>query len=171
MDRGQKERLVASLNSLFGATTLVVIARPVGLTVAQATDLRRRMRAADARYQVTKNRLTRLALKGTPFEGLSGLFVGPTAIAYSDDPVAAARVVVGFAERNAQLDIIGGGLGQRVLDASEVTALARLPSLDDLRARLVGVIQTPATRIAGVLQAPAGQLARIVNAYAEKDAA
>ena len=171
MDRGRKERLVASLNALFGAATLVVIARPVGLTVAQATDLRRRMRDAGARYQVTKNRLTRLALRGTPFDGLSEMFVGPTAIAYSDDPVAAARVAVGFAERNAQLDIVGGGLGARVLDASEVTALAKLPSLDELRARLIGTILTPATRVAGVLQAPAGQLARVLDAYASKDAA
>ncbi len=171
MDRAQKERLVASLNGLFGAATLVVITRPVGLTVAQATDLRREMRDAGARYQVTKNRLTRIALKGTPFEGMSEMFVGPTAIAYSDDPVAAARVAVGFAERNQQLDIVGGGLGTRVLDASEVISLAKLPSIDELRARLIGVIQTPATRIAGVLQAPAAQLARVFNAYADKDAA
>jgi len=171
LDRGQKENLVAALNALFGAATLVVVTRPVGLTVAQATDLRRQMGAAGARYKVTKNRLTRLALKGTTFEGLSDLFIGPTAIAYSDDPVAAARVAVGFAEKNDQLDIIGGGLGTRVLDAADVMGLARLPSLDELRARLVGMIQTPATRVAGVLQAPAGQLARVVKAYADKDAA
>ena len=171
MDRGQKERLVASLNELFGAATLIVITRPAGLTVAQATDLRRQMRDAGARYQVTKNRLTRLALKGTQFEGLSEMFVGPTAIAYSDDPVAAARVAVGYAEKNDELDIIGGGRGERVLDASDVTALAKLPSLDELRGRVVGMIQTPATRVAGILQAPAGQLARVVNAYSSKEAA
>ena len=171
MDRGQKERLVATLNELFGAATLVVITRPVGLTVAQATDLRRQMGDAGARYQVTKNRLTRLALKGTQFEGLSEMFVGPTAIAYSDDPVAAARVAVRYAEKNDELGIVGGGLGERVLDASDVTALANLPSLDELRGKLVGMIQTPATCVAGILQAPAGQLARVVNAYSSKDAA
>ena len=171
MNRAQKVEQVAALNTLFGATTLVVVTRPVGLTVAQATDLRRRMRDAGARFKVTKNRLTRLALKGTTFEGLTGLFVGPTAIAYSDDPVAAARIAVEFAEKNDSLDIMGGGLGEQVLDASAVTTLARLPSLDELRGRLVGMIQTPATRVAGVLQAPAGQLARLTGAYANKDAA
>ena len=171
MNRAQKEEQVAMLNALFGAATLVVVTRPVGLTVAQATDLRRRMRDAGALFKVTKNRLTKLALKGTAFEGLDGLFVGPTAIAYSDDPVAAARVAVDFAERNDTLDIMGGGLGEQVLDAVQVTALAKLPSLDELRGRLVGMIQTPATRLAGVLQAPAGQVARVMGAYANKDAA
>lgn len=171
MNRAQKEEQVAMLNALFGAATLVVVTRPVGLTVAQATDLRRRMRDAGALFKVTKNRLTRLALKGTAFEGLDGLFVGPTAIAYSDDPVAAARVAVDFAEKNDTLGIMGGGLGEQVLDAAQVTALAKLPSLDELRGRLVGIIQTPATRLAGVLQAPAGQVARVMGAYANKDAA
>lgn len=171
MNRAQKEEQVAMLNALFGAATLVVVTRPVGLTVAQATDLRRRMRDAGALFKVTKNRLTRLALKGTAFEGLDGLFIGPTAIAYSDDPVAAARVAVDFAEKNDTLGIMGGGLGEQVLDAAQVTALAKLPSLDELRGRLVGIIQTPATRLAGVLQAPAGQVARVMGAYANKDAA
>lgn len=171
MNRAQKVEQVASLNALFGGTNLVVVTRPVGLSVAQATDLRRRMRDAGARFKVTKNRLTKLALKGTTFEGLTGLFVGPTAIAYSDDPVAAARVAVDFADKNDALDIMGGGLGEQMLDAAAVTALARLPSLDELRGRLIGMIQTPATRIAGVLQAPAGQLARVMGAYADKDAA
>ncbi len=171
MNRAQKEEQVAMLNALFGAATLVVVTRPVGLTVAQATDLRRQMRDAGALFKVTKNRLTRLALKGTAFEGLDGLFIGPTAIAYSDDPVAAARVAVDFAEKNDTLGIMGGGLGEQVLDAAQVTALAKLPSLDELRGRLVGMIQTPATRLAGVLQAPAGQVARVMGAYANKDAA
>ncbi len=171
MNRAQKEQQVAALNALFGAATLVVVTRPVGLTVAQATVLRRQMRDAGARFKVTKNRLTKLALRDTAFEGLAGLFVGPTAIAYSDDPVAAARVAVEFAEKNQALDVTGGGLAGQVLDAAGVTALAKLPSLDELRARLVGTIQTPATRVAGVLQAPAGQMARVLAAYAEKDAA
>ena len=171
MNRAQKEEQVATLNALFGAATLVVVTKPVGLTVAQATDLRRRMRDAGASFKVTKNRLTKLALKGTAFEGLDGLFIGPTAIAYSDDPVAAARIAVDFAEKNDALDITGGGLGEQVLDAAGVNALAKLPSLDELRGRLVGMIQTPATRVAGVLQAPAGQVARVFGAYANKDAA
>jgi len=168
LDRTQKEELVASLNGLFQSTTLVVVTCPTGMTVAQATDLRRQMRDAGAGFKVTKNRLTRLALKGTRFEGLSELFTGPTAIAYSEDPVAAARIAVKFAEQNDKLSILGGGLGEKLLDQSAVSALAKLPSLDELRGRLVGMIQTPATRIAGVLQAPGGQLARVLSAYASK---
>ncbi len=171
MDRRQKEEAVSGLNALFCETTLVVIARPVGLKVAQATELRRRMRDAGARYRVTKNRLTRLALKGTPFEALSGLFVGPTAVACSSDPVAAARVAVEFSEKNRELEIVGGAVGAQVLDAGAVTTLAKLPSLDELRGRLIGLVQAPATRVAGVLQAPAGQVARVLAAFAEKDAA
>jgi large subunit ribosomal protein L10 len=171
MDRTQKESLIASLNQLFGSTTLVVVAKPLGLTVAESTDLRRRMREAGASYKVAKNRLIRIALKGTQFEGLSQLFAGPTAIAYSRDPVAAARVAVTYADRNEKLKILGAGLGARLLDVAEVTALAKLPSLDELRARLLGMVQTPAARIAQVLQAPGAQLARVLNAHAQKDQA
>ena len=168
MDRTQKEELVASFNDAFSGATLVVVASQVGLTVAQSTALRKEMRNAGASFKVTKNRLTRLALKGTKFEALGDLFNGPTAIAYSDDPVAAARVAVKFAEGNDKFQILGGGLGEQVLDASGVTALAKLPSLDELRARLLGMIQTPATRIAGVTQAPAAQLARVLSARAKQ---
>lgn len=168
MDRSQKEQLVTSLNGIFGSATLVVVTNPLGLSVAQSTELRRQMREAGAGFKVTKNRLTRLALKGTRFEPLSELFQGPTAIAYSDDPVAAARVAVGFAEKVDNLSIVGGGLGEQVLDIAAVTSLAKLPSLDELRGRLVGMLQTPATRVAQILQAPGGQLARVVNAYASK---
>lgn len=168
MDRTQKEELVASLHDLFGNTTLMVVTCPIGLTVAQATDLRRQMRDAGAGFKVTKNRLTRLALKGTKFEGLSEMFTGPTAIAYSEDPVAAARVAVQFAEKNEQLTIVGGALDEKLLDPSAVNSLAKLPSLDELRGKIVGMLQTPATRIAGVLQAPGGQLARVLNAHATK---
>ena len=168
MDRTQKEELVASFNDAFSSATLVVVASQVGLTVAQSTALRKEMRNAGASFKVTKNRLTRLALKGTKFEALGDLFKGPTAIAYSDDPVAAARVAVKFAEGNDKFQILGGGLGEQVLDASGVTALAKLPSLDELRARLLGMIQTPATRIAGVTQAPAAQLARVLSARAKQ---
>ena len=168
LDRTQKEELVASLHDLFGNTTLMVVTCPIGLTVAQATDLRRQMRDAGAGFKVTKNRLTRLALKGTKFEGLSDLFTGPTAIAYSEDPVAAARVAVQFAEKNEQLTIVGGALDEKLLDQSAVTSLAKLPSLDELRGKIVGMLQTPATRVAGVLQAPGGQLARVLSAQAAK---
>ena len=126
------------------------------------------MRNAGASFKVTKNRLTRLALKGTKFEHLSDLFKGPTGIAYSDDPVAAARVAVKFADDNEKFVVLGGGLDEQALDVSAVTALAKLPSLDELRGKLVGMIQTPATRIAGVTQAPAGQLARVISARAEQ---
>lgn len=168
MDRGQKEKLIASLAEVFGSVNLVVVTKPTGLTVAESTDLRRRMREAGASFKVTKNRLTRLALKGTKFESLSELFVGETAIAYSSDPVAAARVAVKFATDNQKLVVLGGALFQQKLDAEGIKNLATLPSLDELRGKLVGMLQTPATRIAGVLQAPAGQLARVLNAHATK---
>ena len=168
MDRTQKEELVASFNDAFSKATLVVVTSQNGLSVAQSTELRREMRIAGASFKVTKNRLTRLALKGTKFEHLSDLFKGPTGIAYSDDPVAAARVAVKFADDNDKFVVLGGGLDEQALDVSAVTALAKLPSLDELRGKLVGMIQTPATRIAGVTQAPAGQLARVISARAEQ---
>ena len=168
MDRTQKEELVASFNEAFSEATLVVVTSQNGLSVAQSTELRREMRNAGASFKVTKNRLTRLALKGTKFEHLSDLFKGPTGIAYSDDPVAAARVAVKFADDNEKFVVLGGGLDEQALDVSAVTALAKLPSLDELRGKLVGMIQTPATRIAGVTQAPAGQLARVISARAEQ---
>jgi large subunit ribosomal protein L10 len=168
VDRTQKEKLVASLNQALSATVAVVVTRQSGLTVAEATRLRRRMREAGASFKVTKNRLARLALKGTPFEGLAPMFTGPTAIAWSQDPVAAAKAAVEFAKTNEKLVIVGGALGAKALDVAGVQALATMPSLDELRARLLALLQTPATRIAGVLQAPAGQLARVLKARAEK---
>jgi large subunit ribosomal protein L10 len=171
VDRAQKEKVVETLHQTFGSTALVVVTRPLGLTVAESTDLRRKMREAGASYKVAKNRLIKIALKGTAFEGLAGLFAGPTAIAFSRDPVAAARVAVAFAEKNEKLKIVGAGLGERVLDINAVTALAKLPSLDELRGKLLGMLQTPATRVAAVLQAPGAQLARVLNAHANKDKA
>lgn len=172
MDRSQKEALVADMRRIFEDTTLVVVTHQTGLTVAEATDLRRRMRDAGANFKVTKNRLARLALEGTPCANLASLFTGPTAIAYSADPVAAAKVAVSFAKDNEKLAVVGAALGSELLDAAGVKNLATLPSLDELRAKLVGMLSTPATRIAGVLQAPAGQLARVIGAYgAQGDAA
>lgn len=149
----------------------MVITHYSGLTVKEMGDLRNKMREAGASFKVTKNRLTRLALEGTKYKDLSDMFTGPTAIAYSEDPVAAAKVSVAFAKTNEKLIILGGGLGDKTLDANGVKALAALPSLDESRANLVGLLNAPATRIAGVLQAPAGQLARVLNARAEQDKA
>lgn len=168
MDRSHKEALVTSLNQSLSDIACVVVTHQTGMTVAEVTDLRRRMRAAGANFKVTKNRLARIALTGTKFEGLSTLFTGPTAIAFSRDPVAAAKVAVEFANKNEKLTIVGGGLGDQRLDAAGIKALATLPSLEQLRAKLLGMLQTPATRIAGVLQAPGGQVARVLGAYARK---
>ena len=167
MERAKKEELVTSLNATFADVNLLVVTRPTGLTVAEVTELRRQMRQAGCGFTVTKNRLAKLALKGTKFEPVSDLFRGPTAIAYSRDPVAAARVAVKFADANQKLAVVGGALEAKVLDAGAVNSLAKLPSLDELRAQLVGMISTPATRIAGVLAAPAGQIARVISAHAK----
>jgi large subunit ribosomal protein L10 len=166
VERTQKHEIVADLHQIFDQATSVVITRQSGLTVAEATELRSRMGRAGATYRVTKNRLARLALDGTAYTGLADMFSGPAAIAYSADPVAAAKVAVEYADTNAKLTVVGGALGEKVLDAAAVKALARLPSLDELRARIVGMIQTPATRVAGALQAPAAQLARVLGARA-----
>jgi len=171
VDRKEKSELVASLHEKFVEAGLVVVTHNKGLTVAEVTDLRRKIRASGAGFKVTKNRLTRLALAGTKFESIGNLFTGPTAIAYSQDPVAAAKVVVDFAKSNEKLVVLGAALGSNVLDVEGVKALAALPSLNELRGRLLGMLQTPATRIAGILQAPGGQLARVLAAYAKKDEA
>ena len=167
MDRAQKQRVVEGLAQDLAGTTCVVITHQSGLTVAEVTLLRRQVREAGASFRVTKNRLAKRALTGTPFEVLSRLFTGPTAIAFSIDPVAAARVVVGYANRNDKLTIVGGGLAGRQMDAAEVRELASLPSLDELRGKLIGLLQAPAARLARVLQAPAGQVARVLAAHAE----
>lgn len=168
MERSQKETLVATLHHAIAETNCFVVTHQTGLTVAEVTELRRQMRAAGASFKVTKNRLARLALVGTKFEQLSPMFTGPTAIAYSQDPVAAAKVAVEFANKNDKLRIVGGSLGERQLDAEGVKSLATMPSLDQLRAKFIGLLQTPGTRIASVLQAPGSQLARVLDAYAKK---
>jgi large subunit ribosomal protein L10 len=171
VDRAQKAELVTELKGVFEQTGLVVVSHYSGLTVAEMTALRVQMRDVGAHFRVTKNRLTKLALEGTKCESIAHLFTGPTAIAYSDDPVAAAKVSVEFAKKNDKLIVLGGVMGETELNADGVKALASLPSLDELRAKLVGMIQTPATRVAGVLQAPAGQLARVFAAYGNSEAA
>jgi large subunit ribosomal protein L10 len=170
LDRTEKREFVAFLAAVFADTSMVVVSRPNGLTVAEATELRRRMRTAGATYRVAKNRLAMLALDGTRFAGIKPLLKGPTALAWSGDPVAVAKTAVEFARTNDRFTVLGGALGTRTLDAAEIKALSELPSLTELRARLLGMLQTPATRVAGLLQVPGGQLARVLAAYAEADA-
>ena len=171
MDRTEKREFVASLGQVFAETSMVVVTRNDGMTVAQVSDLRRRMRASGSTYKVAKNRLAVLALDGTKFDGIAPMLKGPTALAWSQDPVAVAKAAVDYAKTNEKFIVIGGALGAQTLDADGIKALADLPSLDQLRAGLVGMLQTPATRVAGVLQAPAGQLARVFAAYAKRDEA
>jgi large subunit ribosomal protein L10 len=171
VDRAQKEELVDHLHGVFENASCVVVTHYTGLTVGELGELRGQMREAGAMFKVTKNRLTRRALEGTKFENIVDLFSGPTAIAYSDDVVAPAKVAVNFAKTNDKLVVIGGAMGEQVLDVNGVKALSQLPSLDEIRANLVGLLSTPATRVAGVLQAPAGQIARVLSAKAEQDEA
>jgi large subunit ribosomal protein L10 len=171
LDRTEKREFIAQLSAVFADTSFVLVAQNKGLTVADVSDLRRRMRAAGATYKVAKNRLATLALDGTRFQGVAPLLKGPTALAWSTDPVAVAKTAVEFAKGNDKFVILGGALGTQNLDVSGVRALSELPSLETLRAQLVGLIQTPATRIAGVLQAPGSQLARVFSAFAKKDEA
>jgi len=171
VDRAEKREFVTGLNDVFKSTGSVVVAHYAGLTVANMNDLRSKMRAAGGTVKVAKNRLAIIALQGTDSEKMSHLFKGQTLIAYSDDPVAAPKVASDFAKANDKLVILGGAMGATALDADGVKALATMPSLDELRAKIVGMINTPATRIAGVLQAPAGNLARVFGAYARKDEA
>jgi large subunit ribosomal protein L10 len=169
VERAEKKELVATLNGVFTSTTVIVVAHNKGLTVNQVNDLRNKMAKAGATIRVAKNRLAKIALEGTDANGISNLFVGPTMVAYGVDPVAAPKVAADFAKINDKFVVLGGALGKTILDPAGVKALAELPSLDQLRGRLIGLIQAPATKIAGVLAAPAGQLARVFNAYATKD--
>lgn len=169
MDRAQKKELVAELNDVFAKTSVVVVTRNLGLTVAQSTELRTKMRDAGATYKVAKNRLARLAIEGTPYAPLGDMLTGPTALATSADPVAAAKAAIDFAKTNEKLEIVGGAMGDTLLDADGIKALAALPSLDELRAKIVGLVQAPATKLAQIAQAPAAQLARVFGAYAAKE--
>ena len=171
MERAEKRELVTELNGVFAGAGSVVVAHYTGLTVAQLSDLRKKMRAAGGSVKVAKNRLIKIALQGTKSEGMSDLFIGQTLIAYSDDPIAAPKVAVDFAKINDKLVIIGGAMGTTMLNDAGIKSLATMPSINELRAKLVGMISTPATRIASVLSAPAGQIARVLNAYSQKDAA
>lgn len=171
MDRAQKRELVTALNEVFSNTGVVVVAHYAGLSVADMTDFRNRAREAGASVKVAKNRLAKLALEGTDASGISELLSGPTCIAYSDDPVAAPKAAVNFAKDNDKLVILGGTMGATVLDPNGVKSLASLPSLDELRGKLVGLLQAPAGKIAQVVNAPAGKLARVFAAKAAQDEA
>jgi large subunit ribosomal protein L10 len=171
MDRSQKAESVASLNAVFNEAGVVVVTRNLGMTVAQSTALRGKIREAGAAYKVAKNSLAKLAINDTDYAGLGDLLNGPTALATSVDPVAAAKAVVEFAKTNDKIEIVGGSMGAQLLTADGVKALASMPSLDELRAKLVGLVQAPATKLAQLATAPAAKLARVFGAYAAKDAA
>ena len=171
MDRTKKAEVVVDLQGLFGDAGSVVVAHYSGMTVAQMGELRSRMRAQGASFKVAKNRLVIRALQGTAAEGIAHLFKGPTGIAISRDPIAASKVAVAYAKENDKLVILGGVVGKTALDPNGVKALAELPSLDELRGKIAGLLKAPATKLAGLLAAPAGQLARVIGAYSKKDAA
>lgn len=165
MDRTQKEELVSNLRDHLNASELVVVTQQSGLTVAEVTDLRSKVRGAGAQYKVVKNTLARLAVAGTEKEELTSLLNGPTALAYSEDPVAAAKAVMDFANDNDKLQVVGGVMNGQFLDAKGVEALSKMPSLDELRGKIAALLVTPATNIARISKEPAGQLARVFGAY------
>ena len=171
MDRSQKADAVAQLSEVFAQSGVVVVTRNLGLTVDQSTELRTKMREAGATYKVAKNRLAKLALKDTDYTGLDEFLTGPTALGYSEDPVAAAKAVVDFAKTTDKIEILGGSMGAQKLDEAGVRALASLPSLDELRGTIVGLVNAPATKVAQVVNAPAAKLARVFGAYGAKEAA
>jgi large subunit ribosomal protein L10 len=168
VNREEKQELITSLNAAVAGQTFVAVTHNKGLTVAEVQSLRKQMRAAGASYKVAKNRLARLALVGTKFENLSDLLIGPTGLAYSADPVAAAKVCSKFAKDNSKFVILGGNLDGQKMDTAGVETLAKLPSLNELRGKIIGLIQAPATKIAGVLAAPGAQIARVLAAKAKQ---
>ena len=168
MNRKEKAELIETLKSTFGAATSVVVTHQTGMTVAESSELRQKMREAGATYKVTKNRVTKLALQGTQFEDLAEFFSGPTAVSTSSDATAAAKTIFDFAKENEKVSIIGGGLDGKTLSKEEVIALAKLPSLNELRGKIVGMLQAPAGKVAGVIAAPVGGLARVIKARADQ---
>jgi large subunit ribosomal protein L10 len=168
MNRAEKKALIETVNTKFKQADIALVVHNKGLTVAEMNQLRLKMREAGAEFKVSKNRLTKLAAKDTKFEQIADLLKGPAAIATSIDPVAVSKGIVDFAKTNEKLVIIGGAYGDKKLSVKDIEALSKLPSLDELRAKIVGMLKTPATRIAGVLQAPGGQIARVIAAHANK---
>ena len=172
LDRTQKEEQVAYLNNIFSKAEVLIVTQNKGLSVSEVTDLRSQMRNAGGRFKVAKNRLVKLALKDTKYDHIADMFSGPTALAYSPDVIAAPKIVSMFAKSNEKLFIVGGAMGQTPLDAKGINELAALPSLDELRSKILSMVNTPATRIAGVLQAPGGQVARVISSFSNsKDVA
>ncbi len=171
MDRAAKKESIAELTEVFKSSAVVVVAHYAGLTVAQMQQLRRQMQQAGGHVKVAKNRLAQIALKDTDVASIAPLLKGPTVLAYSGDPMAAPKVVVDFAKANEQFVILGGSMGKTALDQNAVKALASLPSLDELRAKIIGLLVAPATKIAQLTNAPAAKLARVVQAYASKSEA
>ena len=171
MDRSEKSDLVDELKQVFSETSVVVVTRNLGLTVAQSTDLRLRMRDAGAQFKVAKNRLALIALDGSRYSPIGDLLKGPTALATSIDPVAAAKVAVDFAKTTDKFEVLGGAMGDTLLDVNGIRALAELPSLDQLRGTLIGLVQAPATKIARTVAEPGAKLARVFQAFADKEAA
>lgn len=169
MDRNQKAEAVAQLNETFSENELVVLCHYKGLSVAEMTDLRRKLSAEGGQFKVTKNRLAQRALEGTQFSALADKFTGPTGIATSKDPVTAAKVAQNFANDHDKLVIIAGAMGDKMLDAEGVKQLSKLPSLEELRSKIVGVLQAPASKMVGVMEAPAVQVARVFGAYGAKE--
>lgn len=167
MDRNEKQQLVANLRQALEESSLVVVTRQSGLTVSEVSDLRSKMREAEASYKVAKNKLAKIAIKDTSCAQLEDFMTGPTALAYSKDPVAAAKVAVNFSNDNDKLSVIGGILNGELLDEAAVKNLAKLPSLDELRGKLIGVISAPAQKIASVLAAPGAQVARVISAKSQ----
>jgi large subunit ribosomal protein L10 len=171
VDKAEKRELVTMLNTVFKRTGAVVVAKNAGMTVADMETLRVKMRAAGGSVKVAKNRLAKLALQGTDLEHMQGLFTGPTLVVYADDPIAAPKVCTEFAKGKDKFVILGGGMGRTALDAEGVKALATLPSLDELRAKIAGIITQPAARLAQMVAAPGASLARVIKANADKDQA
>jgi large subunit ribosomal protein L10 len=166
--RAEKAKVIDDLHAAFNDAAVVVVTHYKGLSVPEITELRTEMRKAGATFRVAKNRLAKLAVEGTAYANLGSLLSGPTAVALSSDPVAAAKVANAYARKNDKLKIVGGGLGSTVLDPAAVKALAELPSLDEVRASLIALLQTPATRLATLLQAPAAQVARCLSQRGEQ---
>jgi large subunit ribosomal protein L10 len=169
MNRADKQALIESTHAKLAKAQIALVVHNNGLTVAQMDELRRKMRDAGAEFKVTKNRLTKIAAKDTAFEQIADLFKGPSAVATSIDPVAVSKGLVDFAKANEKLVIVGGAFGAQKLSVKDIEKLSKLPSLNELRAKIIGMLQTPATRIACVLQAPGGQVARVIAAKAKKD--
>ena len=169
MDRAAKRELVATLKTVLPDTGVIVVARNAGLVAAQSADFRRRVKAAGGTVKVAKNKLAAIALTGTDAEGIKGLLKGPTILAYSKDPIAAAKIAVEYAKGNDKLVILGGAMGRTVLDANGVKALAELPSLDELRARLLGLIKAPAGKLVRTINEPGSALARLLQARIDKE--